>query len=153
MNEATIRPYREADIEALLEAWHEASRLAHPFLSADFLAEEAIRIREVFLPNSRTWVYEADGRVWGFVSVGGNEVGGLFVHPARQRQGIGRALMDQVAALHETIELDVFEANPLGRAFYASYGFVEVDHYLDEEIGQRLVRLRYEADRESGAAG
>ena len=153
MNEAVIRPYREADIEAMLEAWYEASLLAHPFLPAEFLADEAIRIRDVFLPRSQAWVYEVDGRVWGFISLLGNEVGGLFVHPARQRQGIGHALMDQAVSLRGTIELDVFAANPLGRAFYAAYGFVEVDRYVDEEIGQLLIRLRYDVHQQKNLSG
>ena len=152
MKEAIVRPYREEDIEAMLEAWHAASLLAHPFLPADFLADEAIRIRDIFLPRSQAWVYEADSRVWGFISLAGNEVGGLFVHPARQRQGIGRALMDHVVALCQTIELDVFEANSLGRAFYAAYGFVEVGRYMDAVIGQRLVRLRYDTDKGNGVS-
>lgn len=39
-----IRKYKASDRDALLEVWQDASALAHPFLSKDFMAE-AERIR------------------------------------------------------------------------------------------------------------
>ncbi|MEM7531292.1 MAG: GNAT family N-acetyltransferase [Chloroflexota bacterium] len=137
-----IRRYQEQDIEAVIEAWHQASLIAHPFLSEQFFAEENHNLRTRFLPHSQTWVYEAEGQVVGFISMVENEVGGLFVHPAWQRQGIGRALMDQASNVHTTLELDVFEANQQGRAFYAKYGFVPLKTHRDEETGEMMVRLR-----------
>jgi putative acetyltransferase len=55
--------------------------VVHPFLSADFLDEERVSIPNVYLPKAETWVWETDGRVIGFISLLGNEVGALFVHP------------------------------------------------------------------------
>lgn len=112
-----IRPYEASDVEAILDIWYQASLIAHPFLAEDFLGEERRRIRHVYLPHSVTMVYEEKGTAVGFISLNGNDVGGLFVHPAQQRRGIGRALMDQACTLHEALELEVFAANAIGRAF------------------------------------
>ena len=139
-----IRLYEEEDVEAILEVWYQASLLAHSFLTDAFLAEERVKMREVFLPNSTTWVYEDDGQVVGFLSMVGNEVGGLFVHPAKHRHGVGRALMDKAFSLCDFLELDVFEKNNVGRAFYAKYGFVPIDQYREEQTGEMTIRLRYE---------
>ena len=72
----------------------------------------------------------------------GNEVGGLFVAPGSHREGIGRALMDHARASRDYLELDVFEANDIGRAFYDAYGFKLVGERLEEETGFRILRLR-----------
>ncbi len=130
-----IRRYEADDLGDLLDAWYEASRVAHSFLTADFLAQEQSRIERQWLPMAETWVYEKDGRVVGFVSLIGNEVGAIFVTPLHQGLGIGRALMDQARAAREHLDLDVFEANEIGRAFYDAYGFERTGERIDEETG------------------
>jgi putative acetyltransferase len=55
--------------------------------------------------------------------------------------------MDQAASLHDFLELDVFEANKLGRAFYAKYGFVPINKYQEELTGEMMIRLRYEREK------
>lgn len=140
-----IRLYQAKDTEAVITLWYEASLLAHPFLSEDFLAEEKINLRERFLPHSETWVEEREGQVVGFISLVDNEIGGLFVQPRWQRQGVGRGLVDKARRLHDSLELEVFEANEHGRAFYARYGFVPVRQFRDGETGQMMLRLRYES--------
>lgn len=137
-----IRPYGPSDLSRVLECWYEASLSAHPFLSESFLERERGLIAEQWIPASETTVAEVDGEVAGFLSLVGNEVGAVFVHPTRQRHGCGRELMDDARAKCPFLELDVFEANALGRAFYAAYGFEEIDHRVDGETGQMMLRLR-----------
>lgn len=137
-----IRPYRPEDLEALLDVWYEASLIAHPFLDEAFLQKERIKIRDVYTPMTETWVYEEEGHVVGFISLIEIEVGAIFVYPSHQGKGIGRALMDKARSIRPTLELDVFKANPIGRAFYERYGFVFVREGLHEETGQPILRLR-----------
>jgi putative acetyltransferase len=121
--------------------------VAHPFLSDDFLQRERLNIRDVYLPKAETWVWEADGHVVGFMSLLGNEVGGLFVDPDVHRSGIGRALIDHARALRGELEVEVFERNVLGRAFYARLGFELVQKKIDHRTGRGVMRLRLAADR------
>jgi putative acetyltransferase len=137
-----IRPYAPADLEGLLETWHAASLLAHPFLSAEFLADERRTIEDVYLSLARTWVYGKEGQVLGFVSMIGSEVGALFVQPEWQRQGLGRGLLDHVRGDYERLVVEVFEANAQGRAFYAAYGFEPIGQRVHGETGQPLLRLQ-----------
>ena len=51
-----IREYRESDIEELIDVWFEASSMAHPFLTREFMEKEKIKIREVYIPNTKTWL-------------------------------------------------------------------------------------------------
>lgn len=142
-----IRPYQESDVGDIIEVWYQASLVAHPFLSEDFLAEEERKIRAVYLPNTQTWVYEEQGKPVGFISLIDNKIGAIFVHPSMQRRGIGRALMDKACSLHETVELDVFEANSIGRTFYSKYGFVPIRQFTHDETGEPMIRLRYGTNR------
>ena len=94
-----IREYHEQDLPELLSVWEAASEIAHPFLTAEFLAAERENIPNLYLPNAETWVAELEGRVIGFVALIGNEVGAIFVHPNQHGTGIGRKLMDKAREL------------------------------------------------------
>ena len=138
-----IRKYREEDIEQILEIWFQASSLAHPFLEADFMEKEKANIREIYIPNTETWVY-ADGEVLlGFVSMMRNEVGALFVRPEFHGQGIGTGLMNYVALIHNELEVEVFDKNAIGRAFYDKYGFELLEKHTHKETGFELLRMRF----------
>ena len=139
-----IRPWEPNDVDSILEAWYTASKVGHPFLTEEFFHAEMERIRDLHLPNSDTCVLEVDGRVVGFLSLLGNEVGGLFVHAASHGMGYGRALMDHARDLRGTLELAVFEENEVGRRFYRRYGFREVGRSVHEETGRAEIRMRYE---------
>lgn len=125
--------------------------LAHTFLSEDFLTNERLQIAERWLPMAETTVCEADGRVIGFLSLIGNEVGGIFVDPDHQGRGIGSALMDGARDSCPFLELSVFEANPIGRRFYDSYGFEFVGRRIDEDSGQPELRLRLDGGQTPAA--
>lgn len=140
-----IRKFQPEDCEEVLSVWAAASALAHPFLDESFLEQERRDIRNVYLPSSETWVWEADGQVVGFISLLGNEVGAVFVAPRHQRTGIGWALMDHARVLRGELEVEVFEDNPVGRSFYAKYGFEPIVQKVHEPTGFRLLRLRLAA--------
>ena len=98
-------------------------------------------IAHKYLPIAETYVFERAGVVLGFISLLENEVGGIFVAPRYQGQGIGRALMDRARRSRDHLELDVFESNAGGRRFYEAYGFRTVGERMDEATGHRVLRL------------
>ncbi|HEX6254491.1 MAG TPA: GNAT family N-acetyltransferase [Euzebyales bacterium] len=147
-----IRPYVAADLESLLDVWYQASLIAHAFLPEEFLAAEREDIADVWMPVAETIVYEDDGQVVGFLSLVGNEVGAIFVHPEHQGRGVGRALMVRARAARPDLELDVFEANAIGRRFYDAYGFTFVRRHVHDETGRMQLRLRLGGERPPGAA-
>lgn len=136
-----IRKYKDTDTESVVDIWHKASAVAHPFLTTDFLNSEADNIRSLYLPNTETWVAEKDDILVGFISLMGNEVGALFVDPVFHGQKIGKSLMDIAAKQHSTLVLDVFEKNSMGRRFYKRYGFKEASNYIHEPTRECVIRL------------
>lgn len=137
-----IRKYNAEDLAELLDVWYDASQIAHPFLTRDFLDQERRNVIQKYLPIAETWVFEEEGQVVGFIALIGNEVGGIFVTPRRHGQGIGRALMDHARASRSHLDVEVFEANEIGRAFYHAYGFKVIRPVVHEETGEPVLRLR-----------
>ena len=137
-----IRPYTNEDLNAVLDVWYRASLIAHSFLPDEFFDSERQEIAEQWLPMSETIVYEANGRVVGFLSLIGDEVGAIFVSPEHQGRGIGRSLMDHARRLRSTLVLSVFEANEIGRRFYHAYGFEVVGRDRNEATGHPELRLQ-----------
>ncbi|MEQ8763689.1 MAG: GNAT family N-acetyltransferase [Planctomycetota bacterium] len=141
-----IRPYQSTDLEDLLETWESASAVGHPFLDRDFLDQERKNIEELYLPNTETWVWEEAGQVVGFVSLMGTEVGALFVRVEHHGRGLGRALMDKARSLRDDLEVEVFEENRVGRAFYERYGFVPIETKVHEATGLVVLRLKLDPE-------
>ena len=139
-----LRPYVQSDLPEVLDAWYEASRIAHSFLSDEFFEAERIQIANDWMPIADVTVSEHEGRVIGFVAMVGDEVGGLFVHPDFQRRGIGRALLCSALESRPHLELDVFEANEIGRRFYRDFGFHQVDRHTSDATGYAELRLRFD---------
>ncbi|GJL92922.1 GNAT family N-acetyltransferase [Hyphococcus sp.] len=137
-----VRPYHPDDLIALLDAWEAASRLAHPFMSDEFIAEQRISVAQKYLPNTVTDIALIGGKLVGFISMMGNEVGAIFVDPAYHHKGVGRALLDIPAAIHESLEVEVFEKNPIGRPFYERNGFKEISRSTFEPLGEVVIRMR-----------
>ena len=140
-----LREYTDDDLDELLDVWHRASLVAHSFFSEDFLEVERRQIADHWLPLADTMVYETEGRVVGFLALIGNEVGAVFVDPDRQGHGIGRALMENARDRRPFLELNVFEANSIGRRFYDAYGFEFVSRHVHEATSQPELRLRFES--------
>ena len=111
---ATYGPISEAEAVRTLETWW----------SEDALAESLRRI-----PH---WVAEdADGRLVGISNLGSRGerrvMWKLYVHPARQRSGLGRVLLRRVVDANgaEPLWLSYVDGNANAAAFYALHGFVE----------------------------
>jgi putative acetyltransferase len=140
-----IRRYKNSDLDAVLSAWERATRLAHSFMTEEFIAQERKNVAEIYLPNTETWVAEIDAEVKGFIALMGNEVGAIFLQPESHGKGIGKALMDKAQEIHGDLEVEVFKENSIGRRFYSTYGFKQIEEKLHEPTGQLVLRLKCNA--------
>ena len=145
-----IRHFLSEDTEAVITVWRAASDLAHPFLSKAFQDKAEILTRDIYLKMAEIWVHESDGQIDGFVGLlqmdTGWHIGGLFVHPDRHGQGIGRALVDKAVRLKGGLSVEVFLDNKIGRAFYAAYGFKGDVVITDPHSGHDLLCLEFIAN-------
>ncbi len=137
-----IRKHVENDLEQIMNVWIDSSNLAHPFLHSAFVEKVKTDMRKIYIPNSETWVYENDLGIVGFISMLGDEIGGLFVLPQNHSSGIGTKLVNYVSEFHEKLEVEVFEKNEIGRAFYNKFGFSLIKEFTHEESGERVLRFR-----------
>lgn len=92
--------------DAVVSIWQSANSLALPSLKDDFVAQEAINLRTLYLPNAETWVVVENEIPVGFIALTGNEIGGLFLDPSFHGQGLGSALVDRAADLEEFDHID-----------------------------------------------
>ena len=139
----SIRSYQPADVDDVVEIWRAAAAIAHPFLKPEFVAKEAEQIRNIYVSLSKISIWQDETGSQGYIAMIENEIGGLFVRPEAQRRGIGMELVHYVASSHETLEVEVFERNPIGRAFYEKAGFSDLlQTYEHQETGEVVLRLR-----------
>jgi putative acetyltransferase len=138
-----VRKYIDTDLEAVLSAWGNTQKIAHPFLPDDFQSQEKINIQELYLPNADTWVVEDDNDVVGFIALIGNEIGGLFLQPTHHGNKLGKMLVDKAQELHGDLVVDVFEKNSIGRDFYAKYGFHLIEKKVHEQTGEQVLHLKF----------
>jgi len=143
----TIRAYETKDLDDLMVSWESANKVAHPFLSKDFQDKVRHDIPNLYLPNADTWVIEQEGIVIGFIALIGNEIGGLFVNSNFHGTGAGKALTDKAQELHDTLEVDVFEKNLIGKNFYLRYGFTVLEEKIHEETGNKVNRMKFISKR------
>lgn len=139
MQRLQIRPYREADEDAVVALWHECD-LVRPWNDPIKDIGRKLRIqRDLFL------VGLLDGRLVATVMAGyeGHRgwVNYLAVAPDSRRAGVGRLLMDEAEArLREMgcpkINLQVRRSNAEAARFYRSIGYAEDDVL---SMGKRLV--------------
>ncbi len=144
---ADIRQYKLSDLGGVLDSWEVATRLAHPFMTDEFIAQERKNVAEIYMPNTDTWVAELEGEIKGFIALMGNEVGAIFLQPNCHGQGIGKALMDKAQEIHGNLEVEVFKVNNIGRNFYSKYGFEQLEEKLHEQTGQQVLRLKFTANK------
>ena len=132
-----------SDVDAIVDIWYDASTLAHPFLDSTFVEQVRKDMRELYIPNSETWVFVKNEKVVGFIAMMKNEIGGLFVLPKNQSDGIGTQLVNLVVEKFDKLEVEVFEKNSIGRAFYQKYGFDLMQKNMHQKTGEVVLRITY----------
>ncbi len=125
----------------MMRIWRRANAVAHPFLSVAYVAQVEREVRDLYVPNAETYVAEEGREVVGFISLLGNEIGGLFVDPSKHGRGYGKALVDHASAIKGPLKVDVLRDNEIGRPFYERYGFELVAEEAHEPSGQIVRKL------------
>ncbi|MEP2935181.1 MAG: GNAT family N-acetyltransferase [Gilvibacter sp.] len=136
-----IREYQEKDLSQIIAIWHEAQSIAHPFLQPEFVEEVKGMMQHQFIPNAKTWVFQTNEELIGFIAMMQNEIGGLFVKPKEQQKGVGGMLLAYVSKFHERLEVEVFDKNNIGKPFYIKHGFVMSSEYVHDATNQKVHRM------------
>lgn len=138
-----IRKHQAKDLETIMEIWYKSSSIAHPFLGNIFVEKVKKDMRELYIPNSDTWIFEENGITTGFISMVENVIVGLFVLPIQQSKGVGTKLVNYVNKFNPKLTVEVFKENTIGRAFYDKYGFSVSKEYMHKESDQLILIMKY----------
>lgn len=122
-----VRPIEEGEVGAVIALWHETKIVAYPYLPLEqsrTIEEDTWFFSEHILPKSSIWLAVQDGEIAGFLALQGSYIDRLYVHPSRQGQGAGSALMAKAMTLSSSgLELHTHVQNEQARRFYERRGF------------------------------
>ena len=124
-----IRRATDADAPAIAEVWLRSFAGAYPFPHAHTDDDVRRWIRDEIVPHKEVWVAEDARGLVGFIALAPGWVEHLYLDPAAQGEGLGRALLELAQARDTTgqLQLYTFQVNDRARRFYARNGFVEVE--------------------------
>ncbi|MCG3132952.1 MAG: putative N-acetyltransferase YjaB [Planctomycetes bacterium] len=128
-----VRLFEPADLEPVIGLWHRTTVATYTFLpgeSSRTIDEARAAFRSLILPACTLHVAVSDARIVGFLATKPGARGRhlyvdrIYVDPAEQRRGAGRALMDVAfAASPGRIRLHTHQENTGARRFYERLGF------------------------------
>lgn len=142
-----LRKYKSEDAEALTKLWLRCSVDSHNFVNDNHWKNLAEDIRNVYLPSSKTYVWDNNGKQLGFVSLQkGGHIGALFVDKKHQGQGIGSMLLNSLRRKHKTLDLKVYRKNTEAMRFYMQHGFKVCGTQTDETTGEEEFLMKWSAE-------
>jgi putative acetyltransferase len=130
-----IRPFTPADTEAVLAIWLEASLQAHHFIDPAYWHANLAPMREIYLPAAHSQVLCLGDQLLGFYSLHEGSLAALFVAPARQGQGLGKAMLEHAKRQRPALRLQVYRQNLAACDFYLYQGFQIEGEQQDPHTG------------------
>lgn len=119
-----IRRLQPDEMDELIEIWLASTIQAHPFISENYWHESESIVRNVYIPQSETWVYKHQDKMVGFISVLDSLfIGALFVSEPFIGKGMGQSLMEHVKEIYPSLSLEVYQKNQRAVHFYHRQGF------------------------------
>ncbi len=139
----TIRAYHPDDLDVLMQLWLKTTIAAHPFVQTSYWQESESLVRNEYIPQSKSWVYQQEGKIVGFISVLEEcFIGALFVDEKAQGTGIGKALIEFVQMRYTELSLEVYQKNERACEFYLHRGFTPASTQFNAET-QAMTLIMY----------
>ncbi len=138
-----IRAFESSDMDDVLNIWLEASIGAHGFVGKEFWESRVDDMREIYIPDSETYIFSENGTIKGFFSLQADSLAAMFVSPGVQGKGIGQQLMNKAKLLRKKMSLTVYRENEKSIRFYRKCGFEAVKERTDNHTGHIEVLMEY----------
>lgn len=133
-----IRNLKNDDIDIVMELWKNSTIEAQNFIPDSYWLENYDNVKNNYLPNSDTYVYEEDGEIKGFVSLIENIfIGGLFIRVDSQREGIGSVILEFLKERNDKLQLTVYDKNERAMKFYLKSGFKILNTEIDKKTREK----------------
>jgi putative acetyltransferase len=131
-----ISKANSSDINYIMEIWKDSTIKAHNFIEREYWETNYDVVKDVYLPIAETFVYEANNKIIGFISIINNDfIGALFVDSNMQGKGIGSKLIDFVKDRYDKLSLAVYKDNINAVNFYKNKRFKIVKEQINEDSG------------------
>ena len=128
-----IRKAKASDIDKIMQIWLESNTKAHAFIAPVYWQKHFDEVKNNYLPQAETFVYEDKHQLKGFISILlDNFVGALFVDSRYQRQNIGTKLLDYARKQKSSLNLKVYALNQPAINFYQKNDFKILAEKYDE---------------------
>ena len=131
-------------MDSVINIWLEASIISHNFIEKEFWMSKIDDMKEKYIPNSETYVYERNNMILGFFSLFENRLAAIFVSPRFQNQGIGKEMISQAKLLRKKLSLTVYKKNIKSVLFYESIGFERAGESIDEITNQMEIKMEWQ---------
>ena len=119
-----IRDLKQKDIDKVMEIWLESTIKAHDFIPEKYWQDNYNAVKDIYIPQSKTYVYEEGEEIKGFISILNDDfIGALFVSMNEQGKGIGSKLIEYANAKFDNLKLAVYKQNQKSVGFYIKKGF------------------------------
>ena len=133
-----IRNLKNEDINTVMKLWKTSTIEAQNFIPDSYWLENYDNVKNNYLPNSTTYIYEEDGEIKGFVSLIENIfIGGLFIKVGNQRKGIGNRMLNFLKERYDKLQLAVYDKNTRAMNFYLKSGFKILNTEIDENTKEK----------------
>lgn len=135
-----IREFQLKDTALVMKIWFETIIVSQDFVKQEHWEELFNGFKNNYLLNSKTYVYEKDGGIIGFVSLieEGNIIA-FFIEKEFQGLGLGKELMAHIKSLFKNLSISVYEKNILARKFILNQNF----RYNYEQIDMNTNEIEY----------
>lgn len=127
-----IRKLEKADIGPVMQIWLNGNVEAHPFVPKEYWVTNFDMVQEQ-ISNAEVYVFEADGRIKGFIGLADTYIAGIFVDKNDRSMGIGKQLLTYAKDKKKTLSLNVYQKNKRALDFYRREGFFVSAEGMDEE--------------------
>ncbi|ATF95020.1 Uncharacterized N-acetyltransferase YjaB [Cedecea neteri] len=143
-----IQPFNVGEMDVLMALWLESTIGGHPFIPESYWYDSLNLVRNVYIPQSKTWVYLHQQKMVGFISVMDRQfIGALFVSPSFTGQGVGGELLEKVKAEYPALSLEVYQKNRRAVHFYHRHGFHIEEGAWQEETQHPTWIMGWQADQ------
>lgn len=141
----TVRILKENEIDEVMRIWLDSTIAAHDFIPKEYWEKNYDLVKDAYIPNSETFVYEENEVIKGFISIIDKDfIGAIFVDPDFQGRGIGKDLISYVKDRFDGLALNVYSDNIKAVKFYESQGFRKIEEQTEESTGKKELLMKLE---------
>ncbi len=130
-----------------MDIWLQSNLDAHSFIPREYWFSKEESVRDA-IATAEVYVWEEDGKVYGFVGLLEDYIAGMFVERSHRRSGIGSQLLQYVKRYHSLLALDVYTENPSAMDYYLGHGFRITQESTDPDTGHKEYRMEWQKEQD-----